>query len=191
MHKIVCKFAHPEVIFFFYCLSFSIFLVRSKYICFTALPSNLVSVKPPSTCAFQKTWKEWEEGMSVDTHTHTHTQTSRHAVFGTFRNSGYDIRPSVENHRKRRQESPGILPRRVEEEEGVWSGMREEKPGCEGGCIKGESWGRGRSEIDTAREESLAIPAISSRELRNFHSWPREKRLALCLWKLWEFYLIY
>lgn len=28
--------------------------VGSKYICFIASPSNLVSVRPPSTCAFQK-----------------------------------------------------------------------------------------------------------------------------------------
>jgi len=46
--------------FFFFFFFFLFSFARSKYICFTASSSNLVSAKPPATCAFQKHEKPGE-----------------------------------------------------------------------------------------------------------------------------------
>lgn len=53
----------------------------------------------------------------------------------------------------------------MDEREGARSGTRERRDRAKG-MYKGVKAGRGRSEIDTAGEVSLAIPAISSRVAR-------------------------
>lgn len=89
-------------------------------------------------------------------------------VFGTFRSSGYDVRPSVENCRKRfvTNKSRRGFYRVVCTNRREFGPERERRDQAVKGMYKGVKTGRGRSEIDTVEEVSLAIPAISSRVTR-------------------------
>lgn len=99
---------------------------------------------------------------------------SRHGVFETFQRVGYNVRPSVENRRKRfvagrsRRGFYRVAKRKRMREPGPERGRRETAGQRE--MYKGVKAGRGRNEIDTAGEVWRFSPF--RHELRNFHPRP-------------------
>lgn len=99
MYKIVCKVCTSGSKSFFLLLYLFLYLSDEKKIyLFYRVAEQFCFCQATKYVRISKNMK----GMRRECESsYTHTHISRDVVFGTFRNSGYDVRSSVENHRKR------------------------------------------------------------------------------------------